>query len=64
LHRYHLPKPFLTRPAAVTDRGELWTWGFNEKGQLGLGHRFNQEFPKKVALEAMIVEGKPISVLL
>eukprot|EP01113_Clastostelium_recurvatum_P015278 TRINITY_DN1847_c0_g1_i2.p1 TRINITY_DN1847_c0_g1~~TRINITY_DN1847_c0_g1_i2.p1 ORF type:complete len:799 (-),score=177.11 TRINITY_DN1847_c0_g1_i2:50-2446(-) len=35
--------------AAVTDTGLVFTWGFNEKGQLGLGHRFNQESPAHVA---------------
>eukprot|EP01114_Cavostelium_apophysatum_P015328 TRINITY_DN4148_c0_g2_i2.p1 TRINITY_DN4148_c0_g2~~TRINITY_DN4148_c0_g2_i2.p1 ORF type:complete len:779 (+),score=239.68 TRINITY_DN4148_c0_g2_i2:397-2733(+) len=34
--------------AIVTDRGELFTFGFNEKGQLGLGHRFNKEEPQLV----------------
>jgi len=26
----------------------VFAWGFNEKGQLGLGHRFNQEQPQLV----------------
>lgn len=33
---------------AVTDRGEVYGWGFNDKGQLGLGHRFNQEHPQRI----------------
>jgi len=27
--------------AIVTNDGELWVWGFNEEGQLGLGHELN-----------------------
>lgn len=27
---------------AVTANGEVYSWGFNEKCQLGLGHRYNQ----------------------
>lgn len=27
---------------AVTSQGEVYSWGFNEKCQLGLGHRYNQ----------------------
>lgn len=27
---------------AVTSTGEVYSWGFNEKCQLGLGHRYNQ----------------------
>lgn len=34
--------------AAVTENGELYTWGFNEVGQLGLGHRFNIHTPSRV----------------
>jgi len=35
---------------AMTHSGEVYTWGFNEKGQLGLGHRYNQEMPTKVEI--------------
>jgi len=34
--------------AAITDSGQLYMWGFNEKGQLGLGHRFNSDVPRLV----------------
>lgn len=27
---------------AVTSSGQVYSWGFNEKCQLGLGHRYNQ----------------------
>ncbi|PRP80534.1 hypothetical protein PROFUN_11847 [Planoprotostelium fungivorum] len=33
---------------AADDQGNVFSWGFNEKGQLGLGHRFNQENPQQV----------------
>jgi alpha-tubulin suppressor-like RCC1 family protein len=33
---------------AVSNRGEVFGWGFNDKGQLGLGHRFNQEHPQRI----------------
>jgi alpha-tubulin suppressor-like RCC1 family protein len=34
---------------AVTDDGACYTWGFNEVGQLGHGHRFNSHHPVRVA---------------
>eukprot|EP01118_Nematostelium_gracile_P013110 TRINITY_DN4908_c0_g1_i1.p1 TRINITY_DN4908_c0_g1~~TRINITY_DN4908_c0_g1_i1.p1 ORF type:complete len:793 (-),score=171.07 TRINITY_DN4908_c0_g1_i1:23-2269(-) len=30
---------------ACSEEGQLYSWGFNEKGQLGHGHRFNTEDP-------------------
>ena len=30
------------------DQGELYGWGFNDKGQLGIGHRINREAPQKI----------------
>lgn len=33
---------------AVTEDGDVFAWGFNDKLQLGLGHRFNQESPQRV----------------
>lgn len=33
---------------AVTSQGEVYSWGFNEKCQLGLGHRYNQSVPQLV----------------
>ena len=32
----------------VTDQGHVWSLGINEKFQLGLGHRFNQEKPQLI----------------
>lgn len=41
---------------ACSESGEVYGWGFNDKGQLGLGHRFNQEHPQKIkALEGIKV---------
>jgi len=34
---------------AVAESGHLYSWGFNEKRQLGLLHRFNQETPVLVS---------------
>eukprot|EP01132_Coremiostelium_polycephalum_P007415 gene7415-9116_t len=34
--------------AAVSKKGELFTWGFNEKGQLGLGDRWFHGIPQHV----------------
>lgn len=33
---------------AIDNQGQAFSWGFNDKGQLGLGHRFNQEEPRHV----------------
>jgi hypothetical protein len=35
---------------AISDEGETYSWGFNEKGQLGHNHRFNIESPKKIEI--------------
>lgn len=43
----------------VTDKGQVWSLGINEKFQLGLGHRFNQDRPqliKTLADQAEIVD--------
>ena len=37
--------------ACVTATGELYTWGFNEEGQLGLGHEANQFSPCRVSVQ-------------
>eukprot|EP01117_Protostelium_nocturnum_P010523 TRINITY_DN378_c0_g1_i1.p1 TRINITY_DN378_c0_g1~~TRINITY_DN378_c0_g1_i1.p1 ORF type:complete len:790 (-),score=282.46 TRINITY_DN378_c0_g1_i1:27-2396(-) len=33
---------------AVSQEGKVYGWGFNEKGQLGLGNRFNKEEPSQM----------------
>ena len=35
--------------SAITDRGDLYVWGRNRCGSLGLGHLKDQFFPIKVA---------------
>lgn len=39
---------------AVTNQGELYTWGHNAYGYLGLGHCKDQFFPLKVAVGAKV----------
>ncbi len=34
--------------SALTDQGEVYTWGNNDRGQLGIGSTLNQSSPKKV----------------
>eukprot|EP00439_Symbiodinium_sp_Y106_P060273 s3797_g8.t2 len=36
--------------AAITDSGELWTWGENGHGQLGVGDTTNRHGPVKVSV--------------
>lgn len=33
---------------AIDGAGCVWSWGFNDKFQLGLGHRYNQTSPQKM----------------
>jgi alpha-tubulin suppressor-like RCC1 family protein len=43
----------------VTDQGHVWSLGINEKFQLGLAHRFNQDRPqliKHLAAQAVITD--------
>ncbi|XP_074274522.1 ultraviolet-B receptor UVR8 isoform X2 [Silene latifolia] len=37
--------------AVVTDDGEIWTWGWGEHGQLGLGNTNDQTLPQLVPLQ-------------
>lgn len=39
----------LSQFAAITDTGDLYIWGRNRQGSLGLGHLNNQYFPIKVS---------------
>eukprot|EP00439_Symbiodinium_sp_Y106_P083791 s477_g24.t1 len=36
--------------AAITDSGELWTWGYNGHGQLGVGDTQERHAPVKVSM--------------
>ena len=40
--------------AAITDSGELWTWGYNGHGQLGVGDTMKRHSPVKTALTGKI----------
>ena len=42
--------------AAITDSGELWTWGYNGYGRLGNGDTTNRHSPVKAALPVKIGE--------
>ena len=44
-------KNFLLLPLILKiENGELWAWGVNNQGQLGLGNCFNEEGVKKIDL--------------
>ncbi|CAE7831111.1 UVR8, partial [Symbiodinium necroappetens] len=40
----------VSHSAAITDSGELWTWGRNSEGQLGIGDTTNRHTPAKVSV--------------
>ncbi|KAK3912656.1 RCC1-like G exchanging factor-like protein [Frankliniella fusca] len=42
--------------AALTNSGDLYTWGHNRGGCLGLGHENDQYFPFKVAIGAVTLK--------
>lgn len=42
---------------AVTDSGEVYGWGYNGVGQLGIGNYVNQLNPSKVVALATVVIG-------
>lgn len=46
----------LTFMAAINDQGDVYTWGKNSRGCLGLGEEKNQFFPWRVALPGQAVE--------
>jgi hypothetical protein len=39
---------------AVTAEGNVYAWGFNERGQLGQGHRFNKDTPQMVKVSGVV----------
>ncbi|XP_036380989.1 RCC1-like G exchanging factor-like protein [Megalops cyprinoides] len=46
----------LTHFAAVTDRGELFVWGKNVRGCLGIGMKDDQYFPWRVTVPGQVVD--------
>ncbi|XP_026472586.1 RCC1-like G exchanging factor-like protein isoform X2 [Ctenocephalides felis] len=46
----------LSHFAAVTNQGDVYTWGRNRHACLGLGHYNNQYFPFKVAIGARVLK--------
>ena len=42
---------------AICNNGELYMWGCNESGQLGLGDLNSHDMPQKVDLESTIISG-------
>ncbi|XP_038220844.1 RCC1-like G exchanging factor-like protein [Zerene cesonia] len=44
--------------AAITNNGDLYTWGRNRHGCLGLGHDKDQHFPLKVGIGAHVLSVK------
>uniref|UniRef100_A0A8B9JDU5 RCC1 like n=1 Tax=Astyanax mexicanus TaxID=7994 RepID=A0A8B9JDU5_ASTMX len=46
----------LTNFAAITDRGELFVWGKNVRGCLGIGKRDDQYFPWRVTVPGHVVD--------
>jgi alpha-tubulin suppressor-like RCC1 family protein len=40
---------------ALTEDGKIYAWGFNDSGQLGLGHAHQQNQPKKLTLSEKII---------
>lgn len=68
VHPVRLPRPLfggvavehlycsLNDFAAVTERGDLYTWGINRNGCLGLGHRLPQYFPFRVSIAAEVLK--------
>ncbi|XP_064473333.1 RCC1-like G exchanging factor-like protein isoform X2 [Ornithodoros turicata] len=42
--------------AAITERGDLYTWGQNMKGCLGIGHTRPQYFPFRVSIVAEVLK--------
>ncbi|XP_061104607.1 RCC1-like G exchanging factor-like protein [Conger conger] len=46
----------LTHFAAVTDRGELFVWGKNLRGCLGIGKQQDQYFPWRVTVPGQVVD--------
>lgn len=39
--------------AAITEGGDLYTWGFNQRGQLGIGEGKSTWYPKRVKADLL-----------
>ena len=46
----------------LTKTNQLWTFGWNKYGQLGLGHNYSRDAPEKMCIPKS-VNGKPIKML-
>lgn len=46
----------VTTLAAITNIGDLYIWGKNSAGQLGLGHNLDQYYPLKVSIGAKVLK--------
>ncbi|GAU88016.1 hypothetical protein RvY_00789 [Ramazzottius varieornatus] len=44
----------LVHSAVVTERGDLFMWGSNDSGQIGLGHQKTQYFPLRVPIPSSV----------
>ena len=45
-----------TMSVAVTENGEVFSWGYNGNGQLGVGNNVNQSNPCRVAsLQGVVI---------
>ena len=51
-----------TSSIAVTDSGEVYGWGYNGVGQLGIGNYINQATPAKVINLNGVVIGKSSNI--
>ena len=52
---------------ALSQKGEVYSWGINSDGQLGHGHKSDIKIPKKVKLDSKVIDiacGDSHSVLL
>lgn len=46
----------ITHSAAVTSKGDLYMWGKNKYGDLGLGNNKDQFFPLRTAVGAEVID--------
>jgi E3 ubiquitin-protein ligase HERC4 len=52
---------------ALSQKGEVYSWGINSDGQLGHGHKSDIKIPKKIHLDSKVIDiacGDSHSVLL
>ena len=58
ISKAYVNSPVYTSVYAISNTGQLYVWGMNDRGHLGIGNTTNQDTPQKVATFTNVVDVK------